>query len=181
MNQYLQEFNNLSDEPRFSYGGRSSLVRKYAWAVPNDEAIQKLVSLSPIVEVGAGTGYWAKLVSEAGGDVRAFDSSPPKFGVNRYEHTNAWFPVERGQANVASRFAHRTLLLCWPPYNTGMATEALRAYNGKTVVFVGESQGGCTGNDEFHDMLKDRFNRVESVWLPCWSGIHDYMTIWNRK
>lgn len=181
MNQYFQEFNKLSAEFALSYEERSSMVRKYAWAIPSDEAVQKLVSLSPVVEVGAGTGYWAKLVSEAGGDIRAFDSSPPKFGTNKYKHTEAWFPVERGQANVTSRFAHRTLFLCWPPYNTGMATEAIRAYKGKTVVFVGESQGGCTGNDEFHDMLRDRFDRVESISIPRWSGIHDYMTVWNRK
>jgi hypothetical protein len=181
MNQYFQEFSLLKSSAMFSYEERSSMARKYAWAIPSDEAIQKLVSLSPVVEVGAGTGYWASLVSEAGCYIRAFDSAPPKFGTNKYNHTEPCFRVERGQANVTSRFTHRTLFLCWPPYDTGMATEAIRAYKGKTVVFVGESQGGCTGNDEFHDMLRDRFNLVDSVELPRWSGINDYMSVWNRK
>jgi hypothetical protein len=37
----------------------------YAYATPNPEAINKLLSLSPMVEVGAGTGYWAHMIREA--------------------------------------------------------------------------------------------------------------------
>lgn len=180
MNEYFKEFRRLGDSAWLSYGARGDLVKKYAWAIPSDEAIQALVRLSPVVEVGAGTGYWAKLVTEAGGNVRAFDSSPSRLKKNSY-CTGSWFHVERAQANVASRFPHRTLFLCWPPYDTGMANEALRSYRGSTVVYVGESWGGCTGNDEFHQRLQDQFDRAETIELPRWSGIHDYFTVWKRR
>src|SRR3954447_23075729 len=44
---------------------------KYAWAVPNEEAIDVLVEHSPLIEVGAGRGYWARLAAEAGADIIA--------------------------------------------------------------------------------------------------------------
>lgn len=180
MNEYLKEFRRLGDRAWLSYEVRGDLVRRYAWAIPSDEAIRTLVRLSPIVEVGAGSGYWAKLVTEAGGNIRAFDSSPTRLKKNHFCH-GSWFHVERAQANVTSRFPHRTLFLCWPPYDTGMANEALRAYRGSTVVYVGESWGGCTGNDEFHGRLRDQFECTDSVEIPCWSGIYDHFTVWRRK
>ena len=36
---------------------RHDFTHKYAWAIPNDEAIHTIASLGPIVEMGAGTGY----------------------------------------------------------------------------------------------------------------------------
>ena len=65
MNPYLEEFTALSgetDEGRFSFmrptcDRRAGLTAKYAWAVPTDEAIDAVVALSPLVEIGAGTGY----------------------------------------------------------------------------------------------------------------------------
>jgi hypothetical protein len=73
------------------------------------------------------------------------------------------------------------MFLCWPPYDTRMAEEALRAYAGNAVVYVGEGYGGCTANDAFHERLKADFECVYSVELPRWFGIHDHMTIWRRK
>ena len=36
----------------------------YAYATPTPEAISKLASLCPLVEIGAGTGYWAHMVRQ---------------------------------------------------------------------------------------------------------------------
>jgi hypothetical protein len=47
---------------------RHALVDRYGWAIPTDEAIAALVELSPLVEIGAGRGYWAHLLRQAGAD-----------------------------------------------------------------------------------------------------------------
>ena len=38
---------------------RNQFVRKYAWAVPNMAAINEIARHGKVVEIGAGTGYWA--------------------------------------------------------------------------------------------------------------------------
>jgi hypothetical protein len=54
------------------------LRRMYSWAVPTDEAIAAIANASPfgVVEVGAGTGYWAMLLRHRGVDVLAYDRTP---------------------------------------------------------------------------------------------------------
>jgi len=51
---------------------------RYAWAVPCTEALTALRRLSPLVEIGAGTGYWARLLAGHGADVAAYDLAPPR-------------------------------------------------------------------------------------------------------
>jgi hypothetical protein len=163
------------------FRARRELCRKYSFAIPNDEAIACLVRHSPIVEIGAGTGYWAKLVAEAGGDLRAFDNF-------RWKHLKGqfgrWFPVERGTPETAGEFPDRTLFLCWPPYNTRMAARALIAHaktGGQKVIVVGESDGGCTANAEFFGRLEWKYEVTETVDIPQWVGIHDYLTAWRLR
>jgi hypothetical protein len=55
---------------------RHYLVERFAWAVPSDEAIRTIAGLGSIVEIGAGTGYWASLLELAGADIAAFDKAP---------------------------------------------------------------------------------------------------------
>ena len=189
MNSYQQAFEAIERASHGSlarpwsskYEARGPLVRSYAWAIPNDEAIDVISRYSPIVEVGAGTGYWASLIAATGASIRAFDSSPPRFGKNGFEHDKTWFHVERANANVSARFPHRTLFLCWPPYDTGMAMEALRAYRGEHVIYVGESWGGCTGNDEFHETLLREFEQIKHVEIPQWDGIRDSLRVHRRR
>src|SRR4051794_33637665 len=59
------------------------LFERYAHAVPTSEALQALIELGPLLEIGAGAGYWARLVRDLGGDVIATDTAAPP--------DNAWF------------------------------------------------------------------------------------------
>lgn len=64
------------DDPTYWFRGtdqRAELVRRYAWAVPDAAAIAALAARSPLVEIGAGTGYWARLLAAAGADIIAYD------------------------------------------------------------------------------------------------------------
>ena len=49
------------------------LCKKYAWAIPDERALQILASFSPLIEIGAGRGYWARLLRDQGVDILAFD------------------------------------------------------------------------------------------------------------
>ena len=50
--------------------------RLYSFATPTPQALDLLASLGDIVEVGAGTGYWAAALRARGVDVLAFDIAP---------------------------------------------------------------------------------------------------------
>src|SRR6266542_3799539 len=40
---------------------RDTLAVRYAHAIPDEDALETLAELAPLVELGAGTGYWAWL------------------------------------------------------------------------------------------------------------------------
>lgn len=151
---------------------REELVHKYSWAVPNEEALAKIASFSPIIEIGAGTGYWAKRIVDHGGKIVAFDRHP-----EAHKHYN----VAKGDWRAVSIYPDHTLFLCWPPYNESLAYDCLHAYKGKHIIYVGEHDGGCTANDKFHKILEDKWETIEIIDIPQWWGIHDRVYICRRK
>jgi hypothetical protein len=166
---------------------RSALVLEYAWAVPNERALDVLAELAPIVEVGAGGGYWAMLLRERGVDVVAYDKRPGARSASEDESLpprRVWSEVLEADELVAAKHPDRTLFLCWPPYASDMADKALRAYlkaGGRTLVYVGEDYGGCNASDAFFNLLGKRMKEAETVAIPRYPGMHDYLTVYRRK
>lgn len=158
---------------------RPQLVQRYAWAIPNWEAIETVVDYEPLLEVGAGNGYWAALVYEAGGDIVATDSLQDLPG-----EPPAWTDVEPLDARAAiDRYgSSRSLFICWPNED-GWAANALKAYGeagGRTLVYVGEGRGGCTGDERFHRTLYRDWRLVETVAIPRYLGLRDRLEVWQR-
>jgi len=194
-NPYLQEFKALGVTDGYDlerniklFQERDRLVVKYAWAVPNDEAIKTLVEHSPIVEIGCGTGYWASLVNQSGGDVVVYDKYVDGKGRVRSQSTNRYIKpftdVLKGNHEAVELHSDRTLFLCWPPYHSSMAYDCLLTYlkhGGKTFIYVGEGWGGCTGCDKFHKLLNESMESVRCVSIPRWNGMNDYMEIFVSK
>lgn len=154
--------------------GREALVREFAWAIPSDEALHCIAEHGPIVELGAGSGYWAYLLGQLGIDVVALD----RYVNSKHKH---WVDVQRGGAKALRRHSGRTLFLCWPPYDTNMADNALRIYRGSTLAYIGEGHGGCTGNDLFYNRLDRYWEEIESVAIPQWPMVHDTLSVYQRK
>jgi len=158
---------------------RGELATKYAWAIPNDKAIDILSNAGPIVEIGAGGGYWAALVEQNGGDIVAYDIYTP--GKDNEYAKELWFDVLKGGPEKAGEHPNLALFLCWPPFEDPMAENAIRNYKGDTVIFVGESKGGCTGTDMFFDVLEENFSMTERVNIPNWPGVWDYLSVWKKS
>ena len=51
------DYDTRSDDRHWD--ARKDAVQQYAWAVPTEEALDVLSEHAPLVEVGAGSGYWA--------------------------------------------------------------------------------------------------------------------------
>lgn len=152
---------------------RQQLVRSYAYGIPNDDALDAIAAVSPagVVEVGAGTGYWARLLHDRGVDVLAYDRWPPGSGSNRFVDDVAWFPVQRADATIVAQHPQRTLLLVWPTWNETWPAEATAAFHdagGTCLVYVGEGPGGLTGDAVLHAQLG-----IHGACLACSLGVAD--------
>jgi hypothetical protein len=161
---------------------RTKLARRYAFAVPSPDALACIARYGPILQIGAGTGYWALLLRrDYGVDIRAYDARPPRAGRrNAYGFSRTYAPVLRGGVRQAARFPDRTLFLCWPPLGSSMAANCLTRYTGSTVIVIGEDAGGCTANDRFFELLDQEWTEIETIDLPQWEGIHDDLRVFRR-
>ena len=155
---------------------RQKLVRKYSWAIPSDDALATIRKHAPLIEIGAGKGYWASLLDV---DIICFDLC---LGENTYaDSTKNYYPITLGGPEKLLEHPERTLFLCWPPYDDPMAADCLKVYQGDRLIFIGEGHGGCTGDSAFWEMIDDSWEAEETIPIPQWSFMHDYLTIFRRE
>jgi len=178
---------------------REKLVKQYSWAIPNEEALQELLKYSPLVEIGAGTGYWAYELRKRGAVIHAYDEYPPSgedWSVEEEDQVRngkevrknwfhrghpTWTEVQQGTPDVMREYtAEWNLFLCWPPMSE-MAAYALGYHRGTYIVYVGESDGGCNADRLYFKLLSRLYEKVNEVSIPQWSGLHDHMSVFKRK
>jgi hypothetical protein len=152
---------------------RRELVWTYSFAVPNEAALEELALHGPIVEIGAGTGYWAWRLQSQGVTVYAYDRTP---GIP------VWYPVSEGGADRITAHPGATLLLCWPPLDEPLASEALQRYRGERLFYIGErGDRARTGDLDFHTQLERDYELVREIPLARWPGFRDSVWIFRRK
>ncbi len=167
----------VGDAPIYA---RRRLVMHYSWAIPDEAALEIIGKTGSVVEIGAGGGYWAALLRARGVEVFAYDPRP---GTGR-QSNRVWTDVRIGWTRPAGWHPGSTLFLCWPAYQSRFAEVAVRRYfrgGGKRVVYVGEDRDGCCAEERFFRILKKHYRQVDRRPIPQYSGIHDDLTIWNRR
>jgi SAM-dependent methyltransferase len=151
---------------------KTGVARHFSWAVPSSGALAAIGRRAEkILEVGAGSGYWAWLLRQAGLEVIAVDAAPLAF---------AWLPVAQADERAVASYAGDALFLCWPPWGSDMAFNALTLHRGPIVIFVGEWMGG-TANARFFALLSSKFKLVERAAIPQWQGRDDWLFIFERR
>lgn len=167
------------------------LQNSFSSAVPCKAALDAIATVAQggVVELGAGSGYWAALLHEKGVDVLCYDIEPPTIACKNRFFAAQFFRVRHGGPNVLCKrsIAQRTLLLIWPwckdmgglpPYDAA----ALRMYRGDTVVHVGDLQHpGITTSREAVDVLEQYFTLAREVDIPHWPHSRDMLSIWHRN
>lgn len=166
---------------------RNTFISRFCFSVPNVRAVERIAQLSPngVIEIGAGTGAWARVLHDAGLNVEAFDLHPPPSEENHwFAGSDLWFPVQAADHHVVERFATRTLLLAWPTRTEIWAAEVLEIYHragGRCVAYVGEGPGGRTGDEVFQARLGHLSRCSQCVYgimtVPCICGIDP---LWSR-
>lgn len=174
--EYLDAFEELQEKDTFRgqqwFGKRQDLVEEYSWAVPREDVILYLAEFDNLLEIGAGNGYWAKLIDEAGGDVRATDIDPPEDTYTEVE--------QAGWRDLVGDIENAAVLMVWPPYDEGVAENVARR-KPNHILYVGEQRGGCTAEDEFFDIVEQEYGVVGKLDLQSYTGIHDDFYHYVRK
>lgn len=157
-----------------------TLAQRYAYVFPGDSALALLAGLGPLVEIGAGTGYWAHRLRSLGVDILAFDQAPPDGErANRYHPpARPWTRVEQGDQTVLLAYPDRGLFLCWPPLFSSLG-DCLTYYRGDTVAYVGDD-GHRTAR---LDHLAEAFTKVAAAPVRALDpepGVQPRLTIWKR-
>jgi hypothetical protein len=94
---------------------RKAFTRRWGFSIPCREAVEVLSDLGPLVEVGAGTGYWSSLMQSAGCDVIATDpasrANPHGFVTGHYTGVS---PLSA--ADAIEGYADRSVFCSWPTW-----------------------------------------------------------------
>jgi hypothetical protein len=165
----------------------TQLCEKYSWAIPDNRALRILQEFSPLVEIGCGKAYWAKLLRDMNVDIVAVD----KYASIK----SSWTQIIRGEPKVLQRndMKHRNLFLCYPDENESMGSECLKYYQGKYIIHIGESLmtggtrsgppqapfGRTTGSD-FQVQLAESFHCLLVANLPRYPLSMDTISVWKR-
>lgn len=163
------------------------LRQKYAWAVPDQRALNILKEFSPLIEIGAGNGYWARLLLDMGVNIIAYDVK---------HNLNSWTDVKLGGPEVLldeSIVVNRTLFLCYPDEDESIAIRCLENYNGEYIIHVGEimtsgtlggvpqAPFGRTSSAEFQITLTCSFHCILIANLQCSPPYgKDTISVWKR-
>jgi len=157
------------------------LAQRYSYVFPDHRSLSALSDIGPLVEMGAGSGYWAYRLRAIGVDIIAFDSAPPDGDrPNRYHvKTSTWTEVIAGDHTILTRYPDRALFLCWAPLFSSLG-ECLTYYGGSTVAVIGD--GGhrtarVRGLNEMFTTLSASPVRA----LEPYPGHAPTLSIWRRK
>jgi len=164
------------------FARRSEFIGRFSFAIPSPQAVAAIaehIQDRKLLELGAGTGLWASLLSAIGVPVAAVDNH--SWNGNVPIQHGLWYPVEHSDAKAAvTKYAdHTAIFFCWPDYDKPWAAEALRHFQGDRLVYIGEGDGGCTGDAEFHAQ-RYHWREKEVIDIPQWPGIHDAVHLYER-
>ena len=162
---------------------REAYIRQYGFAVLTDESIAWMagrLSGHRVLEVGAGNGYLAMRLRQAGVQMDATDMS--RLEDNLYALGNSYHTdVEIMEAKRAlETFRPTALVWSWPVPETASG-RALEAFDGQMLIYIGEQNEGCTGGQLFERTIAERYREPENLCIPSFPGVHDWIAAYEKR
>lgn len=129
--------------------------------LPTDTAIELLASHGPLLDVGAGNGYWAEIINRAGGDVLPID-------IVTDNRDYYWCDVKKASHTSVTDYPNRDVLLCHPP-GFVWVTDLLHLMNeSQSLIYIGEWGLSQDATVEFFDVLRELFTLEETFDVLNW-------------
>lgn len=166
---------------------RAKYIEQFGFTTLSQNLINKVSQLfknDKIIEVGAGSGWLSYNLQQKGLDVTAVDLKPLN---NEYGFKHSYTDViEANAQDYITQHQYDTIIMSWPDYDGDFAANILALmHKGKTLIYIGEREGGCTANDDFFHLLEQKctLNEVFTQQIQplsrSWPGIHDKWYVYN--
>jgi hypothetical protein len=159
---------------------RKHFINEFGFAVPSAEAIQLVLNHQPLIEIGAGSGAWSRILHDRGADIIATD---PRIERNWFEHARyikpgemRWYDLQ-GKTAVR-RWPKRNVLCSWPSLGKTWFRQAARAMRPGRILFAVYEE--ATATYETWDEL-DRWERVADLELLSWHHCHDRLLAFRKR
>jgi hypothetical protein len=149
--------------------------KEFGYGHPTREVadfIHKHTSPVPLIEIGAGNGYWAACLNSSGLRVEATDVKPK----------GTLWPVSAidGLGAVLHR-EHWAVLLCHPTYDSDYPREACDAMQpGRMLIHVYADTFKMRNRLAFENYLIGAFEREGTMMFQTLWGRGDRITAWRR-
>lgn len=161
---------------------REDFIRRYGFAILWSGAIEAIRPHAPLVEIGAGSGYWTYELQSHGIDCIATDTMEGKYGFFTKDNPNdperrwkkQYVEIEKlNSVEAVRKYPNRNILTVWPDYDAPWAADSLDIFTGRTVIYMGEGYGNATADDRFHELLDERFADQEVIPMPHFEHSYD--------
>jgi len=188
--EFLDAHNSFSSDEYSKDGYCSSAMvqRRHfsinvSWSLPCTEAVEAIASscwrtwpTTGIIDVCAGTGYWAAVLLQAGLQVTAVDIQPPRPRNFRFPRSEV---LCMDGVHALACYPGRDVFMSWPPYDDPFGANVVRAMKpGQRLYFVGEYEG-CTGDGYLFRVLEEDFTEIQNVNIPRFEALYDSLFIYE--
>jgi hypothetical protein len=170
---------------------REKFVSEFGFAVPTCEALDRICGFSPLLEIGAGSGAWARLLAIRGADIIATDPVVERFseawGKSKYHPV-----LPLAGKTAVRRWPERNVFCSWPSLSQTWLRQAARAMlPGRALLVVRED---ATADERTWNYVEHHFKPSatyaqpadrqwidNSIELPNWYALHDRLEVWIKK
>ena len=161
-----------------NYHRRNIMKEKYTYAIPYLEILKMIKYYAPILEIGAGSGFWGALLRKINCEIIV-----TTIGDDHYEFSdefpNKFTEIEYiAGIDAVKKYPNKTVLWVWPGIEE-WTEETLENIKGR-LIYIGEGHGGHTGTDKFHAILEEKFNIVQIKNMLQWEGYQDNAYVYER-
>jgi 16S rRNA G1207 methylase RsmC len=166
---------------------RNQIVVRMGFSLINQnfvDALAKYIGDRSCLEVMCGTGALSASLKAKNTNIIATDSFSWETENTGWNKDTRWCEIKEMDAvEAVKRYGADTefIIMSWPPYNDDTAYKVLiqmREVNPDCrLIYIGESEGGCTANDNFFENAveiedDEEFNKV-CCFFQRWDCIHD--------
>ncbi len=161
---------------------RDKFITQYGFAILWTGAIEAMRPHAPLLEIGAGSGYWTYELQKHGIDCIATDTMEGKYGFFEREGEDLslrrwkkqYVEIEKlNSVEAVRKYPNRNILSVWPDYKKSWAADALDIFTGQVVIYMGEGYGNATADDRFHELLDLRFGDQDRIPMPHFEHSYD--------
>jgi hypothetical protein len=174
--------NTISNEVPFELGDQ--FRRKFSYAIPDKNTIEALcyfIEEDIILEIGAGRGLWSFLLQEKCKNVIPTDNYIFEVKMLSFDNTFTKI-IKMDSVQAVKTFIEANILMSiWPLYLDPMLSNAVKEFKGDKIIFIGESRGGCTGDDEFFEIMMNDWILEKYIKNRVVSYMYDSVFLFKRK